>query len=304
MPFLNGVLMIKKILLFALLLTAASCTTAPSVKTDTSKMALPAGSYRAYALKGGINIRSTPVSGAVVRQTEEGEEFIVFENKNGWYRVETLHRETGWIRSDFVGPESMSYAKRSAVFAEKVLPAYHSQIFIDENKPYRVIYLVLEPGYYQSVSQAAQRARQIGQKYQQTVYPGAVEIRVMPPDSKKVFTKITLPAIDATLDKAPFLRFGRLYGLKLKNRHLFLKLLIPSGLSRDQLLDMADEVAAAIGDDVRKVEMVFVENTPAGLAWLQGKPRAEKNSACRLYFLEDANGADYKFNHCPQQAQS
>ncbi len=296
--------MIKKALLSAMLLAAISCTTAPPTKTEPAKMALPAGSYRAYAMKGGINIRQAPVSGAVVRQTEEGEEFVVFENKNGWYRIETVRKENGWIRSDFVGPENMSLAKRSAVFAEKVLPAYKAQIFIDENNPYRVIYLVLEPGYYQSVSQAARRARQIGQKYQQTVYPGSVEIRVMPPESKKVYTKITLPAIDAPLTRAPFIRHGRLYDLRLKNRRLFLKLLIPAGLSNDTLLDMADEIAAGFGDDVRKVEMVFVENTPGGMAWLRGKPHEGTESACRLYFLEDANGTDYKFNFCPRQPQT
>jgi len=292
--------MLRKWILVAVLLGMAACTAPPAKKTEPEKTALPHGSYRAYAVKSGINIRKAPgTKSARLRKTEDGEEFRVLENKNGWLHVETVDKQQGWIRSDFVGPENLSYAKKSSDFLDHTLKDYKAEMFIDEKKPYEVIYLILEPGYYASISQAARRARDIGLKYQQQVWPGQVEIRVMNPDKKTLFTRVTLPATDAAGLMPPLLKKGRLYSMDVKNRRLTIKALVPASLNRNQLLDMADGIAASYGDAIRRVDIVLVADNPSGLAWLQNGTSTPGKGPCLLYYFEDEQGSEYKFNTCP-----
>ncbi len=296
--------MIRKQIFIMVLMLMAACTTAPPVKKESApeKMALPAGGYRAFAVREGAHIRNRPgTQGAVVRTTRDGEEFVVSENKNGWLRIKTIDNKEGWIRSDFAGPENLSYARKSSAFLDGTLKKYNAELFIDKKKPYRVIYLVLESGYYKSVAQAAKRARVIGRAYQKEVWPGRVEIRVMKADKKTLFTRVTLPAIDAAGLKPPVLKQGRLYSMEVNNRKLYIQALVPASMNHKQLLAMADDIAGSYGDAIRRVDIVLVADTPAGLSWCQNGATAADNSPCMLYYFEDAQGSDYSFNRCPEK---
>lgn len=250
-----------------------------------------------FIFRDNTNVRRQPGTKSMVAFTlNDGTPVVIRENKNGWYLIQTADDRQGWVRSDFVGPEMLSYAKRAEKFHEKVLPKYKATLYIDEKKPYAVVYLVLKPAAYTSKKTALKEATAIGKLYQRDVYPGKVEIRVMRGDRKTLFVKKTFRAIGPVRLKAPLLRVGRLDGMALKKRRLQINILVPESLKNKQLLKMARNISAAYGDDIRRIDIFMV--TADGKGFFKTGKTPQNKSACRLHFLEDANGEDYFFNFC------
>lgn len=257
--------------------------------------------YTGYIIRDNINVRATgSTSGRKIGTVMDGEEVQVLQNTNGWYQIETANNVKGWIRSDFVGPKSLSYGLKMTDFVESTIHTRGAEMFVDENNPYAIVYMVFPDIQYSSKGKAESFAREIGQKYQEDVYPGNVEIRILNKDQKTLFTKVNLPKRGATNLKAPLLKTGRTYDFIVKNKNeILIQVLIPAGLSDDTLLDMCDEICLSYGDDVRKVEIYFAKNSAEGkMVFSQDGFKPSNKNVCRFYYLEDSQGPDYKSNFC------
>jgi len=194
----------------------------------------------------------------------------------------------------------MSYNLRAGSFADSTLEDLNIEMFIDENNPYSVIYMVLPEDYYKDKSKTLNFVKQLGTQYQQQVYPGSVEIRILEKDKKTIYDRINLSKQGAVNLKAPYLSIGRPYSFELVDgRALLIKVLVPAGLSDDLLYDMSSQIAANYGNDITKIEIYFIEDNADGMAYLNNTDLKPKNkSSCRFYYLEDKNGPFYEANFC------
>lgn len=287
--------------LMGLVLITASCTSTTIKKTPKIPDPIIEKTYTAYIVRDRTNMRKeASVSSAKVAQLNNGDEVQVLENKNGWYEVTTAEDRHGWIRSDFVGTRSLSYSRLATDFVETTMEDFNTELFIDGRNPYAVIYLVLPKTYYDDKTEARKYAEEIGLRYQDTVYPGTVEIRIMYPEKKKLFTRRTLTPIGPVGLKAPFLRYGRLHSFdRVNGNEIQIRVLMPVGLKDDIFLELSEEISAKYGDNISKIEIYFVENSIEGLKYFSKEeyiPTDKK--VCRFYYIEDGQGQDYKANFC------
>ena len=257
--------MLKKAITFTILISIIfSCVSTGPKKDGTSSS--NNFQFTGYVIRDNINIRSHgSASGEKIGKVMDGDKVQVLQNNNGWYEIVTNNNESGWIRSDFVGPKSLSYGLKLTDFVENRIKGTGSEIFVDEKKPYAVVYMVLPKDQYSNKSKAESYARNIGKSYQEEVYPGSSEIRIFNQDKKKLFTKVNLSKKGAANLKTPILKKGRTYDFKIHNKNeIQIQILIPSRLSDKTLLDMCDDISLSYGDDVRKIEIYFAENSPEG----------------------------------------
>lgn len=286
----------KTVTILITLLLAFSCT--PSVKkAEKEASTLPNYLFNGTVIRDNINMRAAnSTASQIVGKVNDGDAVQVLENKNGWYHIITSERASGWVYSPFIGPENLSYALKSANFMEQEVKSFNAEMFIDENKPYKIIYLVLPPSAYSSTQKAQSLAIKIGKKYQQAVFPGAVEIRVMKQDKQNLFTKAQLKSRGASFIKAPKLTVGFPYSVELSNgHHIKIKVLLNNSYSDKQLMDICDEIAAGYGDQIHKIEVWLAQNNIEGRKVLEDAAYAPKDKkVARFYFLEDQYGPDYK----------
>lgn len=293
-----------KIYITALLISliAVYCTPTKKTAKPPEKIATPPAAYfNGIVIRDNINVRSTfSTDASIVGKVNDGEQVQVLQNKNGWYEIVTNEKLKGWVRSDFVGPKSMSYNLRAENFADSMLNELNVDMFIDENNPYSVIYMVLPEEYYNDKKRAVNFVEQLGIQYQQEVYPGKVEIRILEKDTKTIFDRISLSKQGAVNLKAPYLATGRPYSFELvKGQALVIKVLVPAGLSDDMLYDMSSKIAANYGNDITKIEIYFIEDNADGMAYLNNvDSKRKKNNSCRFYYLEDKNGPYFEANFC------
>ena len=256
--------------------------------------------FNGYVIRDNTNLREEPSTRSMkINKINDGEEVQVLQNKNGWYEVVTSQNQQGWIRSDFVGPENMSYTRMAAAFVDSTLKTFETELFIDENDPYEIIYMVLPQRFYENKAHVRRYADEIGRLYQKQVYPGEVQIRILQADKKTLFTRSILQKSGPVFLKAPYLKFGRPYSFELANNEITLKVLIPIGLSDKVLTEMAYEAAGKYGSDISKVEIYLVEDTDEGFKFFSQENYIPKNkTTCRLFYLEDSQGPDIKTNFC------
>lgn len=291
--------MLKKIFCTALLiLIMISCTTTTVKKEIVSTPAKPAY-FTGYVVRENVNMRSgASIDSAEVAKLKDGEDVTVLQNKNGWYQVQTVDN-TGWVRSDFIGEESFSYSRLATNFMEKIKKEYNTELFIDKENPYAVIYLVLPDEYYDDKITAQNFADEIGKMYQRDVFPGELEIRVLQQNKKKLYIRSVLKSTGPTFLKPPFLRYGRPFSFKVIDTAIKIQVLVPPGLTDKNLLDMANEISSGYGEAISKVEIYMVEDTPEGQKYYSDKNfKPMVDSICRLYFIEDSRGTDYKTSFC------
>jgi len=292
--------MLRNIYLLSLiLLIAISCIPQKTAKPEASFLA---GVYfTGTVIRDNINIRSTSsTSGTVLGVVNDGEQVQVLQNKNGWYNIITTEKVNGWVRSDFIGTKSLSYNLKVENFADSTLQEHNVEMFIDEHKPYAIVYMILPENQYKDKSEATNFVKQLGIMYQEKVYPGKVEIRVLKKDRKTIFTKVNLNKKGAVNLKAPYLSNGRPHFFKLLNGNsIIIEVLIPAGLTDDALYNMSSDISANYGDDIRKIEIYFIEDNMEGSKYLSASDyKPQQSSTCRFYFIEDSNGPDYKSNFC------
>lgn len=297
--------MYKSFFIFTLIIIAVSCTTTV-IKKEVPQPGQPVpvinSWFEGYTISENTNVRQEPgLKSAIVTNLDDGMKVQVLENKNGWYKVITPDNQEGWIRSDFVGTADLSYSKKAADFVDSTLKKYDTDLFIDENDPYKIIYMVLPEMYYRDKNHARRYADEIGQLYQEEVFAGEVEIRILNNDKETLYTRSILPKKGATFLKAPFVKYGRVYSTRLNKTQLTIKTLIPENLNDDQLAEMAYEISSRYGDQISRIEVYFVEDNTEGLKVYSQKDYTPANpKVCRLYYLEDKQGPLFKKNFCSE----
>lgn len=253
-----------------------------------------------YVVKEKVNLRSKPsASSAKVARLQDGDALTFLTNKNGWYQVRTEDGQTGWLRSDLAGPRALSKTRMAAAFADSILPAFNAKLFFDKTDLYKTVYLTLPASFYSSKNKALKQAKKIGRAYQNKVYKGAVEIRILKPESQELFTRLTLSAVGLARVPLPVLDFGFLFKLEEQNKAVKLFVAIPKTVSKKALLKSARRISATYDYPFTKAEIYMVTDSAEGMRYLAhfNKP-PQQRSVCRLYYLEDANGEDFKFHFC------
>jgi uncharacterized protein YgiM (DUF1202 family) len=291
----------KSIALSVLILLVLSCIPQKTVKPEIISHPEAAAYFTGTVIRNNINIRSTSsTDGTIVGKVNDGEQVQVIQNNKGWYEIITSDKIKGWVRSDFIGTKSLSYNLKAENFSDSTLKDINVQMFIDENDPYAIIYMLLPENQYKDNEEAKNFVTKLGLQYQQKVYPGAVEIRILKKDKKSIFEKVYLSTKGAVNLKAPYLATGMPFAFELLNGNaIVIKVLVPAGLSDDELLRMSQDISANYGDDIRKIEIYFVEDNTDGRNYLAGQNmKPQDSSTCRFYFIEDSNGPDYKSNFC------
>lgn len=248
-----------------------------------------------------VNLRSDYSTNAeVIRQLKDGERVIIERNVNGWYQVQTGESgHTGWVRSDLVGPRHLSRTKMAAAFVDSILPAFNAEMFFDKEDLYKTIYLRLDSDFYESEQKAEARARKTGRAYQEKVFPGAIEIRVLEKNTDDLFLTLNLDKIGNAGVPVPIVQTGRLVGLLEKNYQVKVFVAVPDSVSREALLETARRISATYAIPYTKAEVYLATDNTAGLRYLKNKDyKPEDSSICRLYYLEDKNGEYFKYNYC------
>ena len=254
----------------------------------------------AYVIKETVNIRSAAdMKSQIIAVLNDGEKIELLKNKNGWYRIKTENKKTGWVRSDMVGPKNLSRTLMAAVFVDSVLPDYNVKMFFDKKKLYKIAYLIFPEQEYKNKKTLKLKAEKIGKDYQQKVYAGAVELRVMKTDEKTLFTKIKLKALAKADIAYPVLTYGRLIDLSVNSKdELTIKISVPDSVIDNSLLKMAKNISKLYDYRIRKIEILFGRDTLDGIDFLNDPKKEKKSPFCRLYYLEDDAGEYYKFNQC------
>ncbi len=291
-------------LLFIILFIACTKTVVKKGSTPPEVITPKAIVYpQAYIIKETVNLRSTPNSKSqIIEALKDGDKVELLENRMGWYRINTENKKTGWLRSDMVGPKKLSRTLTASVFVDSVLPNYNAKMFFDKKRLYRTVYLIFPMQDYDNRQILKKKAKKIGEEYQRKVYPGAVEIRIMEPDKKTLFTKIKLKALANTDIAYPILTYGRLIDLTLNTKDaLTVKIAVPDSITDNNLLKMAKNISKNYDYRIRKLEILIGRDSDEGLKFLNAPTKEKNSSFCRLYYLEDEAGEYYKFNQCFEQ---
>lgn len=253
-----------------------------------------------YVVKENVNLRALPKAGSDRLATlVDGTAIRVSDNKNGWYRVHTDDGKQGWLRSDLAGPRELSLTRMASAFNDSIMPAFGGELFFDKKDLFKVIYLKLEPPFYNSISKAQKKATKIATAYQEKVYSGKLEVRIMRPETDAFFTKVTLPAKGMSSVPLPILDYGRLFALNEHHKSVTIRIAVPDSIPDSKLLKAARRISARYDYPFIRAEIYMISDNPGGLSYLRaGSVDAPDQRVCRLYYLEDANGEDYRFRFC------
>lgn len=294
--------MYRSITILVLLYLLNACSPYAAREKTPEDKSSPAESVRTgYVLKENVNLRAGGnTRSEIVNTLSDGDEVRIHRNVRGWYEITADNHAHGWIRSDLIGPRSLSHTRMAAAFTDSTLPAFKSELYFDKTELYRTIYLILPENYYGSESGANAQARKIGDAYQEMVYQGDIEIRVMKPTTQELFSKIHLPAIGDAEIPVPILDHGWLVSLKTPKKYqVVLNIAVPETVRDTDLLQMARNISGIYGYPYTKAEIFMVNDNVNGLRQLHMTNQSLSDpSDCRLYYLEDKDGELYKYGYC------
>ncbi len=273
--------------LLVLTIIVFSCApTVPKKKAGlpSSKPAVSVWS-NAYVLKDQTPVRKKPAKGAALVTTlSDGDEVRIVDNRNGWYRIVTDNGRSGWVRSNLVGPRTLSRTAMASAFNDSIMTHFTAKLYIDKNHPYRVIYLETNE---HNIAKAKKMARIVGKAYQQKVYAGKVTVNLIHPKQKKYFAQVILKAKGPARIPVPVIEYGYLEKIKVKGKAVRLIVRVPPSLSKKQLLKLARKISSAYSYPFTKSEII-----------IRPFPKGRINKNCLLYYVEDEYGEDYAFGRC------
>ena len=254
----------------------------------------------AYIVKESVNLRSSgSVKSQIITTLIDGEKIELIKNRNGWYFVKSEGHKEGWIRSDMVGPPNMSKTLMAAAFVDSTLPNYNVKMFFDKKQLYKIVYLIFPESNYKNVQTLKSKAKKIGKEYQDKVYAGSVELRIMQPDEKTLFSKITLNALTKADIPSPVLNYGRLIDLYINPKdELTIKIAVADSIKDNSLLSMVRNISKIYDYRIKKIEILVGRDSEKSISFLENPKKEKKSTFCRLYYLEDDAGEYYKFNQC------
>jgi hypothetical protein len=237
-----------------------------------------------WVIKAQVNVRDkNSEKAAVITQLTEGDSVLVFENRNGWYRIRTNENRAGWIRTDLLGPRHLSIFLRAVSFSDSLRDQEGIDLYFDKKLQHKRIYLSLPVFYYSSREKAETKAREIIENFQKSVYNGEVTLRVLKPDSRDEFLSISETGQSNPEPVLPVLPFGILKEVRVKSsREISLLIMIPDGTGDTDLLLAARSMAAAYPLSFTRVEIQFNDN----------------RNQCRMWFQEGQDGERYRFHPC------
>ncbi len=281
-----------------LILTILLACTTKSMKKNTEIPEAESIST-AYVIKEIVNLRSdNNTNSEIIKKLMNGQQIGIIRNVNGWYEVYDDERNKGWLRSDMVGPKELSRTLLATAFVDSVLPGFKTKMYFDKTHPYKKIYLILPNNYYESQSKAENYARQIGKVYQEKVYPGELEIRIMNKSSEELFTRLQLKAMDNPTMPVPILQKGRLVSINQKNWQIKITIAVPSDIANSELLEQARDISSIYELPYNTVEIYQVIDNKPGLTYSESHTQKSADvHLCKLYYLEDKDGEYYKYNH-------
>jgi len=281
----------SRILFFILMLflmfgcTAKKTVEAP--KTDIDKETIYKDALL-WVFKPTINIRDN-ASGSATKLASlvDGDSVIVITNKNGWYQIKTIDGKSGWIRSDLLGPKELSAFGSAVTFIEQLKEHENTEIYFDKELYHKRIYISFPDDIYASKQNVEIKTRDLVEKFQKDVYRGQVTARVLKPGSEEEYLTLEIKGTANADPILPVVPFGRIENVDRSNpSEIKLSYSVPGDIPDDQLIATARQIVPKFPISYQRIEITFKEG-----------PNSEDNP-CRLWYMEDKNGEDYKLNQC------
>jgi hypothetical protein len=241
-----------------------------------------------WVFKPTVNIRDeSSESGEKLAQLNDGDSVIVLTNKNGWYQIKTLDGKSGWVRSDLLGPKELSAFPSAVRFIKILKEKDQTDIYFDKKLYHKRIYISFPSDMYSSRRNIENKTRNLLKQYQQEVYSGHVTARVLKPNSDEEYLTIEVEG-DVNADPLlPVVPFGRIERVDRNNpSEIKLSYSTPEDISDENLILTARKLSSVFPISYRRIEITF-KNAPYSM-----------EEPCRLWYIEDKNGEDYKIGQC------
>ena len=241
-----------------------------------------------WAYKPTVNIRDRASgSGNRVAQLVDGDSVMVLTNENGWYQIKTIDGKNGWVRSDLLGPKKLSAFPYAVKFIEELKGKEQIEVYFDKNLYHKRIYISFPVDLYTSKLDIEKRTRDLVKQYQEEVYHGQVTARVLKPGSEEEYLTLEFNGSANADPILPVIPFGRIEKVDRKiPSQIKLSYSAPEDISDEKLISTARQLSSIFPISYQRVEITF-KDAP----YSTEKP-------CRLWFMEDRNGEDYKLNQC------
>ncbi len=272
------------LLALVIIILFLSCT--PKIKKELPPVstAVPkiSGTYL-WAYKPTANIReSNSAKSRKIVAIADGDSVLVIKNVEGWYEI-FFNQNRGWIRSDLVGTKNLSVYRKAVSFSDSLADNFDIRLYFDKKIQHKRIFLEFPQSEYSSKNNIENKTKELGKKYQETVYSGKVTIQVIEPKKQSEYLTINLAGAPNAVLKLPVIRFGILDEIIVINKNeLKLIVSINEHIENALLLKEARKIAGSFPLTLKKVNITF----------------KNKSQKCILSFVEDASGEHYKFNFC------
>jgi len=241
-----------------------------------------------WVFKLNVNIRdSASGSGSILSILSDGDSVLVLGNENGWYQIKTGDGKAGWIRSDLLGPKELSAFPSAVKFIDDLKEKENIELYFDKKLYHKRIYLSYPLNLYTSQNDVEEKTNDLVKKYQNDVYRGHVTARVLKPDSDEEYLTLEFKGSMNADPVLPIIPFGRIEYVDRKNpAEIKLSYSTPEDITDEKLISTARQLSSKFPISYQRVEITF-----------KNAPFSEKKP-CRLWFMEDKNGEDYRIGEC------
>jgi len=280
----------KIILSLLAIIIIIGCTAKKTIKAPEADVDKEAVYKEAllWVYKPTINIRDRASgSGEKLAQLVDGDSVTILANENGWYQIKTIDGKSGWVRSDLLGPKELSAFRYAVKFIEELKEKDQIEVYFDKKLYHKRIYISYPADLYTSKTDVAKKTRELVKKFQEEVYRGRVTARVLKPGSEEEYITVEIDGRINADPVLPVIPFGRIENIDRNNpSEIKLSYSAPEDISDEKLISTARQLSSKFPISYSRVEITF-KNAPYS---------AEK--PCRLWFMEDKNGEDYKLDQC------
>jgi hypothetical protein len=266
------------------------CTTKESIEPPAKDMDKKAIDHNnlLWVFKPDINIRgSASGTGDKIMSLSDGDSVIVISNVDGWYQIKTMEGQSGWIRSDLLGPKELSAFRSAVTYTEKLKTKENINLYFDKKLYHKRVYISYPPDMYSSRQKIEKKTRDIVENYQQQVYRGPVSVVVLKPGTDEEYMTLEFDGAINADPMLPIIPFGRIEHIDRNNpRDIKLIYSVPAELSDDQLIETARQLVPKFPISYQRVEITFKDSPYS------------PNKPCRLWYVEDKNGEEYRIDKC------
>ncbi len=278
------------LLSLAILIGCATKKPPEPAKTEDiiEKEIIPEPTYL-WAFKPSVNVRETNAPPSLkIAQLSDGDSVVVVANRDGWYQIKTEENTTGWVRTDLLGPKNLSAFRRAVSFVDSLRDNEKIDVFFDKNLYHKRIYISFPPELYSSKSAVESKTRELVDNFQTRVYRGEVTARVLRPDSEEEYLTIVVKGVKNADPLLPVIPFGIIRKVTPQYAAgIELEYETPPDIPDQQILNTARKLSGEYPLTYQKIKITFIGESDSA------------TKQCRLWFREDENGEEYKFNQCP-----